>query len=200
MNLALFDFDGTLTVRDMLPDFVRGAVSPLRRYVGGAVIAPWVLGYRHGWVSGVSIRSKLARVAFAGMREANYLEAGEGFARLTLPQVLRSDAMATLRAHRERGDIVVVVSGGFDVYLSHWCREHGVDLICSSLEVVDGRLTGRYAGAQCVNEEKARRVRERYDLSSFDEVHAYGDSREDLAMLTLAEHRWYRGKPMLAIP
>jgi len=54
------------------------------------------------------------------------------------------------------------------------------------------RSTGRYAGAQCVNEEKVRRVRERFDLSHFATIHAYGDTPEDEALLALAHRRWYR--------
>jgi phosphatidylglycerophosphatase C len=74
---------------------------------------------------------------------------------------------------------------------------HGLELICSKLEVLDGVLTGRYDGAQCVREEKPRRVRERYAVENFDTVYAYGDTPEDFALLEIAEHRWYRGKRML---
>jgi phosphatidylglycerophosphatase C len=196
MDLALFDFDGTITDREMLPAFVRFAVPPARLRVWSWLLAPWVIGYRLGRVSGVSIRSKIARVGFRGISAADYRDAGERFAREVLPPVLRPEAMARIAWHRARGDTVVVVSGANDVYLAPWCRAHGLGLICSSLEVLDGRLTGRYAGAQCVGEEKARRVRERYDLSTFDAIHAYGDTPEDHALLAMADHRWYRGKPM----
>ena len=33
---------------------------------------------------------------------------------------------------------MVVVSGGFDVYLAPWCRAQGLDWICSSLDARDG--------------------------------------------------------------
>jgi HAD superfamily hydrolase (TIGR01490 family) len=192
MNLALFDFDGTITDREMLPAFVRFAVPPARLRVWSWLLAPWVIGYRLGWVSGVSIRAKIARFGFRGMSVADYRAAGECFARDVLPSVLRPEAMARIAWHRARGDTVVVVSGAYDVYLAPWCREHGLGLICSSLGILDGRLTGRYAGTQCVGEEKARRVREQYTLSSFDAVHAYGDTPEDAALLALADERWFR--------
>ncbi len=175
MSLALFDFDGTITTREMLPAFVYSAVPPARLRIGKLLLAPWVAGYKLAWVSGISLREKIAHAGFRGMRETNYLAAGERFAREALPPVLRPEAMARIAWHKARGDTVVVVSGGFDVYLSHWCRAHGLELICSKLEVTGGVLTGRYDGAQCVGEEKARRVRERYTLGDFDAVYAYGD-------------------------
>lgn len=196
MNLALFDFDGTITTREMLPAFVYSAVPPARLRIGKMLLAPWVAGYKLGWVSGISIREKIARAGFRGMREVDFLAAGERFAREALPPVLRPEAMARIAWHKDRGDTVVVVSGGFDVYLSHWCIAHGLELICSKLEVADGVLTGRYDGAQCVREEKPRRVRERYALGDFDAVYAYGDTPEDYALLEIANHRWYRGEPM----
>lgn len=195
MNLALFDFDGTITDREMLPAFVRFAVPPARLRLWSWLLAPWVIGYRLGWVSGLSIRSKIARAGFRGMTEADYRAAGERFSREVLPSVLRPQAMARIAWHRARGDTVVVVSGAYDVYLQPWCREHGLGLICSSLESVNGRLTGRYAGAQCVGEEKARRVREQYVLSDFDAVHAYGDTPEDAELLALADESWFRVWP-----
>lgn len=197
--LALFDFDSTLTVRDMLPAFVRFATPPLRRWTRGPLLIPWVFGYRRGWVSGTDIRDRVARAGFHGMREADYLAAGARFAREVLPTVLRPEAMARLQWHRDRGDTIAVVSGSYDVYLAHWCRAHAVELLCSKLEVVDGVLTGRYDGAQCVGEEKARRVRERFDLGAYAAIHAYGDSHEDVAMLRLADEAWYRGRPWQAI-
>ena len=40
MNLALFDFDGTITTREMLPDFFRLAIPRRRRLAGQVLLAP----------------------------------------------------------------------------------------------------------------------------------------------------------------
>jgi HAD superfamily hydrolase (TIGR01490 family) len=194
MNLALFDFDGTITDRELFADFVRMAVTPRQRSVGRVVLAPVYVGYKLGLVSGSTIRSRVADFAFRG-RARHELEAvGERFARDVIPATLRPESMARIDWHREQGDTIVVVSGGFDLYLSHWCARHGLELMCSSLEVRDGAMTGRYAGAQCVGADKARRVRERFDLSKYPVVYAYGDTHEDRDLLALAHRRWYRGR------
>lgn len=46
--------------------------------------------------------------------------------------------------------------------------------------------------------EKARRVRERYVLAAFREVHAHGDTPEDEHLLALAHRKFYRGVEMAA--
>lgn len=196
MNLALFDFDGTITTREMMPDFMIAAVPPLRLAVGRVLLAPLVVGYKLGLVSGRVVRAVIVRFGFTGVSEAVLAEAGRRFARDVLPGVLRPQAMERIAWHQAQGDTVVVVSGALDVYLSHWCAAHGLPLVCSSLEVRDGTMTGRYAGPQCVRAEKARRVAEHYDLSGYARVYAYGDTPEDHDLLALAHHRYYRWQPL----
>lgn len=191
--LALFDFDGTITTREMLPDFVHYAVPKWRLRIGKVLLMPMVIAYRLGFVCGTAIRAAIAWVGFRGMAEAEYEAKAIAFARDVLPGVLRPEVMQRIAEHKARGDTVVVVSGAYDVYLKHWCATHGLDLIASTLEVRNGRLTGRYAGAQNVNAEKTRRVRERYELAGYTEVHAHGDTPEDQGLLALAQRRFYRG-------
>lgn len=199
MNLALFDFDNTLTTRDMMSDFMYAAVAPWRRRTLGLVVAPVVLGYKAGWVSGSALRRVAVDAGFRHESKARVDAAGERFAREVLSTVLRDSMMRRLRDHQRAGDTVAVVSGGLDVYLGHWCRANGVGhLLCSSLSHADGVLHGRFQGAQCVGAEKARRVRESFDLSAFDEIYAYGDSDEDRELLALAHRRFYRGRELAA--
>ncbi len=196
MDLALFDFDGTLTERETFPLFVRTVTPPARVAAGSVVLLPIVAGYRLGWISGSFTRAAIVRLALSGLSAAAVAAAGEQFAQATLPQLLRPQAWARLQWHRARGDTVAIVSGAFDAYLAPWCRAHGLALFCSALQQRDGRLTGRYEGAQCVGAEKARRVRAHYDLGRFAAVHAYGDTPEDRELLALAAHRHYRGEPV----
>ena len=174
------------------------AVPARRQAWGRVLLAPWVAGYKCGMVSGVSVRTAVVRVGFGGASLADVQAHGAAFADEALPPLLRPKVMARIRWHQQQGDTVAVVSGGLDVYLAPWCRLHGLALVCSALEHRDGRLTGRYQGAQCVGEEKARRVRATYDLADYGRVYAYGDTHEDLALLDLAHHRFYRGQEQFA--
>ena len=99
--------------------------------------------------------------------------------------------MERIAWHRAQGDVVVVVSGALDVYLRHWCELHGLALICSELEVVDGRFSGHYRGLQCVGAEKPRRVLQQYNRADFDCVYAYGDTSEDLDLLAIADRKYF---------
>lgn len=195
MDLALFDFDGTITTGESFGPFVKAVAPRWRVRIGGALLAPLVIAYRLGWVSGIVVRAAVVRVAFRGLDAADFDQATLSFTGSYLPTVVRPEALARIAWHRSRGDRVVVVSGAFSEYLRPWCDAQGLELVASSLERRDGRLTGRYAGAQCVLDEKIRRVREACDLAAFERIHAYGDTPEDLPMLALAHERHYRTMP-----
>lgn len=197
-NLALFDFDGTLTTRETYGDFIRAVASPRRLFFGRILLAPLVLAYRAKLINGVAARAAITRVALRGVPESRARAEGARLAQTLLPTLLRVDEMARLRGHLAAGDQVVVVTGNFELMLAPWCAAVGVDLIASELAVRAQCLSGTYLGRQNAGEEKARRIKERYQLSDYQRIYAYGDTPEDAAMLALADRRFYRGQAVPA--
>jgi HAD superfamily phosphoserine phosphatase-like hydrolase len=168
-------------------------VVPRRRLLwGGLLLAPMVAGHKLGWVPSNMMRACAVRMGLGGVDAAHANAQAQRFATDVLPGVVREHALERIRWHKRQGDRVVVVSGGLDFYLSHWCRQQELELVCSELEVNAGRLTGRYRGAQCVSEEKPRRVRAAYDLDAYPVVYAYGDTREDHELLKIAHRRYFQ--------
>jgi HAD superfamily hydrolase (TIGR01490 family) len=191
MDLALFDFDGTITDGDTFLPFIRFAVRRPRAAVGTVLLSPMILGYELDWIRATTMRAAIARVAFLGRPERELTELGLRYAQ-TLGRRMRPEALAKIAWHKARGDHVVIVSASLQPYLRGVSRDLDVDLICTELETRAGTLTGRYAGGDCTGPEKARRVRARYDLSRYPIVHAYGDTSEDHALLQLASKRYFR--------
>lgn len=193
MQLALFDFDHTITTCDTYARFLRRIATPDQRARARWAIGPWLLGYRAGVISAAGIRARVTRFAFTDRDAAGIAAHGEAYARDVLPTLLRPEAMRRIDWHRTRGHTLLLISGSLDLYLAPWSRAHGMTLICNRLEQVDGRLTGRYMGGDC-GPHKAREIAARVDIERFERIHAYGDSREDRSMLALAHERWYRGR------
>lgn len=192
MDLALFDFDGTITTGNTYTPFLQYAsTATMKRRARRQLLWPW-LGYTFGLVSGVALRRRATAYVLAGRRVTDIRALGARYARERLPRVLRPEAMARIAWHRRRGDRVVVVSASLDAYLVPWCRAHGLELICSELETEGSMLTGRYRGGDCAGAAKATRVLERFRLDDYGSVHAYGDTVEDREMLALAHHPVYR--------
>jgi phosphatidylglycerophosphatase C len=191
-DLALFDFDGTITTKGTYPGFIRFAVRARRKAAGAIVLSPLIAGYRLGLVSDLVMRKVMSRLGFWRDDLERLRRLGERYAQEVLPDLIRPIAIERIAWHQARGDRVVVVSASLDVYLEPWCRSVGVDVICTRLEATDNRCTGRYVSGDCCGEEKPRRVRERYPLSEYGTVYAYGDTEEDRPMLAIAEKRFFR--------
>ncbi len=192
MNLALFDFDGTITTRDTFTPFLRFAVRRERILVGSVIFSPLMLGYRLRLVSGRTARPFVARFGFRGEEAAVVRQQGREYASEIIPGLVRRRAIERIEWHKRQGDVVVVVSGSLDVYLRCWCESTGVDVICTELEEHGGTLTGRYFRGDCSGAEKVRRIQERYDLPRYPVIYAYGDTEDDREMLGLAHEKYYR--------
>ena len=192
MNLALFDFDGTITTRDVYPGFLQYCSPRWRVVLGWIVLAVPYVGMKRRWVSPDWMRRAAAWATFAGASERRVREAGERYARDVIPGLLRPEAMAQLDWHRAQGDRIVVVSGSMDAYLAPWCRAHGIEVVCNQPAARGGRMTGFFAAEDCANEGKVRRLRAVLDPADYPVVYAYGDTEADRAMLALAHRRWYR--------
>jgi HAD superfamily hydrolase (TIGR01490 family) len=194
MDLALFDFDGTITTGDTFTPFLRFAIPRRRATLAGLLISPVLVAHRLGMLSMPSTRPIVARAGFHGARAATVRALGQTYASEVLPKAVEPRAMERLQWHREQGHMVVIVSAGLDVYLAPWCARHGLSLICSELEERRGRLTGRYRRGDCSGRIKVSLIRGTLDLERFAIVYAYGDSREDREMLDLAHRKYYRWK------
>lgn len=192
MNLALFDFDGTITASDTFTPFLRFAVRRRRVLAGAVLLAPLSIAYHCRMVPACRARPIAARFGFRGEDARTIRKLGRRYAAEVLPGCTRGVALDRITWHQQQGDLVVVVSASLDVYLQPWCDRIGVACICTRLEEGDGRLTGRYCGGDCSGAEKARRIVGHYELSRFRTVYAYGDTAEDREMLEMAHRRYYR--------
>lgn len=191
-DLALFDFDGTITFSDTFTPFLYFASSRghiVRQYIR---LAPKILEYKLGLLPATEMRALAAGAALGGRPETELRKLGAAYAEEVLPGRVRPHALERIRWHQQRGDRVVVVSASLEVYLRPWAEVLALDVIATELGVEADVITGGYSGGDCTGLEKARRVEARYRLSDFSNVFAYGDTSEDAALLSLANERFFR--------
>jgi phosphatidylglycerophosphatase C len=194
MNLALFDFDRTITTIDTYIDFIYFAAGRKRLILGKIILVPVILGYKLGIISSGNTRETVAGFAFKGRRIADIQAIGIKYSDQVLPGFVMPEALKRIEWHKSQGDTVVIVSASFDVYLKHWCDKYGLGLICSQFEIKDGIITGKYYRGDCGGKEKAKRVIENYNIKDYKTVYAYGDSADDKEMLDLADIKYFRWK------
>jgi phosphatidylglycerophosphatase C len=195
-DLALFDFDGTLTNCDTFTPFIKKVISPARLFWGRLALLPVIAAYRIGLVSSSQMRRLLVKLSLTGRSKMELEQLGLQHATEFLPTMIRPLAMKKLQWHLAAGDRVVLVSASLDLYLKPWCDQMGIELLSASLEAEGDRLTGYYKGLDCCGAEKANRVKALLKLSHFDRIYAYGDTKEDRELLALADEKYYQWKRM----
>lgn len=195
MDIAFFDFDGTITDRDVFSLFIKRHL-PWYKMIVAAVVLPFLfLFYKKGLLTGESLRQFAIQHAFRQRPVHAFDNDAKHFANQVIPHLVRSWSAQQLAWHKQRGDCIVVVSAGLNLYLKHWCKANDYLLIASELEAVNGFFSGRFENNQsCAGEQKAQRILQQFNLRNYEQVYAYGDTPEDFAMLDLADVQYYCGE------
>ncbi|MFC1883512.1 HAD-IB family hydrolase [Thermodesulfobacteriota bacterium] len=195
MNLALFDFDGTITQKDSFLDFI-GYISRIHKHliIKRILMLPVFFAYLSGLLPMGKAKELFLTFCFKGWKKSYFDEIAKKYAGALLPRLIRPIALEKIQNHKLNKDRIVVVSASLDSWLEQWCSKHELELICSSLEIKNGSITGKLKREDCNGEEKVKRIRERYHLEEYDTVFAYGNSPGDKDMLKLADIAYYRWK------
>jgi HAD superfamily hydrolase (TIGR01490 family) len=191
-GIAFFDFDGTITTRDTLLEFIRFSRGNSRFLAGFALHSPYIMAYRLKLIPNQLAKEKILRFFFRGMPLTEFARLCDAFTQRRLPALIRAGALDEINRLKQAGAEVVIVSASPENWILGWAGALGLQLIASRLEVVDGRLTGKMLGKNCHGVEKVRRILEKHTIADYAEVYAYGDSSGDRPMLELATHAVYR--------
>jgi phosphoserine phosphatase len=99
--------------------------------------------------------------------------------------------MAALREHNAAGDVIVIASGGLNLYLPELLIDvpHAA-LICTDIGMQNNVATGEMINGNCVRLRKAERVSEWLAANGpFGESFGYGNYPHDVPMMNLVKHR-----------
>lgn len=219
MTIHVFDFDGTLTTRDTLLLFIRHARGWWALFGGLLLFSPLLVLMKLHLADNGRTKERLFRHYFRGMLERDFDALCQSFAR-SHTHVLRTAGLRTVQQALDRGERVVVLSASIDRWVEACLRPFLVSsslfqVLGTEIDVVDGRLTGRFATPNCYGPEKVRRLKEflkkvspRGDVEGATKVSprgdvegalegtpfiiAYGDSRGDKELLAYADESHYK--------
>jgi HAD superfamily hydrolase (TIGR01490 family) len=191
MQLALFDLDHTLLSGDsdvlwcaFLVDqglldksFRERSAEMARRYTAGTVTPRQYYDFYAGTLAGHDADS------LQPVRERFLTE-------IVRPRI-PDDARALLRRHRDAGDTLILTTATNRIVSERTAADLEVDhYICTEVETVDGRFTGRTAGTLNMRTGKVDRLRQWLTEQQQPErllkrASFYSDSINDLALLSV---------------
>jgi len=194
-GIAFFDFDGTVTTRDTLLEFIKFTKGAPAFYSGFLFNIFYLLAYKIKVITNQEAKEKVLGYFFRGTDVTEFDRMAVEFSKIKLPSLIRSKAQKEILTLQNDNIDVVIVSASPENWIRHWCFEKNLILIASVLETRDGKITGKISGKNCHGQEKVRRILEKYSIEEYNEVYAYGDTKGDLPMLGLATKPYY--KPFL---
>ena len=192
MTLALFDFDGTITTKDSLIDFIQFTIGKSKYYKGLLVLSPILILYKLKFIKNNIAKEKFITYFFRDWDIKLFNKFAEQYSLNQIDKIVRKKAIEKIKWHQSKGHQVVVVSASIECWLKPWCEKHNISLISTKLEIKDNRLTGKFATKNCFGIEKSNRVQKVYSLENIDFIYAYGDSSGDKELLALADESYYK--------
>lgn len=186
--IAFFDFDGTITRKDTLLEFIKYSKGTAAFYKGFLLNTHFLFAYKLKLIPNQTAKEKILTYFFKQMPVGVFEQLCNGFVREQLPGLIRPGAHAEIKRLQEKNVTVVIVSASPQNWIIQWANELNAALIATRLEVKDNFITGKIDGLNCYGPEKVRRIKEQYQLEQFTEIYAYGDSSGDKPMLALAHY------------
>jgi len=125
-------------------------------------------------------------------RLADFQNGSTDFYRTCLKPHLAPAIVARANDHKEKGHVLVLISGSVRYLLEPVVKDLGfTHLLCTDLEVnPDGRLTGKPQGLVCVDQNKKKltlRLTKKLGLD-LEKSYAYGNHHSDLPLLESVGH------------
>lgn len=194
MNLALFDFDGTISTCDSFLLFTR-FMGPYRYGLGCLALSIRIAGYLARVYPNYALKEDFLTYFYKNKSLKELRVLANRFCDEKVPSIVRPGALERINWHKNHNDVVVIVSACPRLILEPWCRGQGLEILATELELDRNSIvTGKIDGENCWGKEKFARIKSHYNTTHFNSIFAYGDSRGDTWLLRMAaeDKRFYK--------
>jgi HAD superfamily hydrolase (TIGR01490 family) len=187
---ALFDLDRTITRAPTWTWFLLHVNGRKPRFWGQfLLILLRMIAYKLGLVSRDSIKAAGVKT-LKGHDRAQLQAKADAFVAGVLATGLRPGAASAIKAHKARGDRLILITAAVDVVAEPLARALGFDeVIATRLTWPSGASGPVIDGANCYGDEKMRRIAQAKAAHPFAHpIYAYSDHISDLELLSQADH------------
>jgi phosphatidylglycerophosphatase C len=191
-QIAFFDFDGTITTRDTLLEFIKFCKGKSAFYFGFTLNLHYLIAYKIGIISNQAAKERILTYFFRNTTLATFESYCSQFSTSVLPGLIRAGAKEEILKLINNGVEVVIVTASAEDWVRPWTESLGIELIGTRLELIEQKLTGKIQDINCHGEEKVKRIKESYSLDNYEKIVAYGDTKGDKAMMALAHTSYYK--------
>lgn len=189
MNIAFFDFDGTLTRKDTFGDFAKFALGKWKFYKACLLATPIILKWKLGLTSNSKAKEHLFSKLFRGVSYFTFNQFCQKYSH-RINQIIRPEVYSKLIEHQQNNHKTVIVSASISDWIKPWAESIGIsDVLATEIEIdTTGKLTGHFKIPNCHGKEKVNRILQHFPDIATHQTWAYGDSKGDDHMLSIVNH------------
>lgn len=207
-KIYCFDFDGTLTTKDTLLEFIKYAKGKQRFLLGFLLYSPLLVLMKLHLYPNWKAKQKIFKHFFGGMSIEAFNQICQDFATHS-PYLLRPQGIEFIQKALSEQKRVFIISASIDNWVSPFFSQQGlgkVKVLGTQIEVIEGKVTGRFKTNNCYGEEKVHRLCDAltqtldngkgvfslsFDRTQYD-IEAFGDSRGDKELLDFADQGHFK--------
>ncbi len=192
-TLAIFDFDGTITKKDTLNDLIMKEFGYIKFLGYILILSPLILLYKLGFLANHIPKGMLFSKFFSGMEYPRFKEICQKYASCQIDSIVRTEAKEKIKWHHKEGHNLIIITASVGNWIEPWAAKNNInEVISTQIEVIDGKLTGKFFTKNCYGSEKVKRLLEKYPNRDNYIIYAYGDSLGDKDLLKIADYPFFK--------
>ena len=190
-NLYLFDFDGTLTCKDTLFDFLKFSFSKVY-FVNYLMFIPLFVVSKLKIIDAGFVKEMFISKFLKGKSYVEINQLAQNYFEQNHQELIYSKADEYIKSLSNYND-KFIVSASIDFWIQPFADYYEMGLICTKAKYDEqGFFTGKFASPNCNYQEKKNRIEKEIDLSLYDQIIAFGDTKGDEAMFSIATKSNFR--------
>lgn len=189
-KLYLFDFDGTITNKDTLFDFLNFTFPTTYNSVFIKYI-PLFIATKFKLIKAEEVKRKFINSFLKNKNREEIEILADNYFENRKNIIIRPEALKYI-TNLSKEDNKYIVTASLDLWVKPFANYLGLRLISTKADFDGNIFHGKFKTPNCNYKEKVERIVKEIQLSQFNEIYAFGDTKGDKYMLELATHPHFR--------
>lgn len=186
-TIAAFDFDGTITTKDTLFDFISFYHGQTKLIKGLVILSPILILYKFGIIRNDKAKTKLFSYFFKDEYISMFNKKCNEYVN-NIDRIKNRSTYDKIKKHLEMNHEVIIISASISNWIKPWANKNNIsEVMGTEIQINEDKLTGKFSTKNCYGKEKVNRLLQKYPNRKDYILYAYGDSEGDIEIMKYAD-------------
>jgi len=188
ITIAAFGFDGTITQKDTLFDFIVFCFGKFKLFSGLLLLSPVFILFKLGIIKYGKAKQLLFSFFYKKTDISDFDKKCNDYAQ-RISDMLNMDIIEKIKWHQDQKHIIAIISTSVSNWIKPWALIMYIDVIIGTeVNVVNNELTGKFSPENCYGPEKVKRLCSYFPERDKYILYVYGDRKRDKELLEFADY------------